>query len=273
MKYRDDETSDPDQEDAEDERLDHENLVGLLATEVILRVAAQAERKRLADKTPDAAKIAALETALCSDDDMAAEHQMRAARHAGMPADALYYGLLAPAVKAVGEAWSRGEIALPQMVRVSNRVWHILRDLRHAFVPAVLGTSHRRAVFALCPGECHTIGLTMTADDLRRRGWDIELLVGYRQEELLDRLDYLLPTTVALAATMTEQVVPLAKLVVALRAHLPGVWVMVGGSITDRVDALLGLTGADAVANSAEEAERLIDAHLADLDARRVNRI
>ncbi len=140
-------------------------------------------------------------------------------------------------------------------------------------MPVALGASHRQAVFALCPEESHTIDLTMSADDLRRRGWDIDLLVGYSHDALLERLDNLSPAAVALAATMADGVVPLARLVVAMRAHLPGVWIMVVGAITDQVEGLMALTGADAIANTTDEAERLIEAHLADLAARRVNRI
>jgi methanogenic corrinoid protein MtbC1 len=244
----------------------------LLAAEVILRVAAQAERRRIADRTPDAAKVAALDLALRSGDEPAAEAQMRAARLAGMPADSLYYELLAPAVKELGEAWTSGKISMGQMMRASNRVWHILRELRHAFVPVLLGDAAHEAAFALCPGECHTIGLTMTADDLRRRGWDIDLVVGMDHEELLARFDRTSPAIVALAASDSSMVLPVARLIVGLRAHLPGVWVLVGGSITNSVADLLEQTGADAVANDAATAERLMEAHLADLAARRVNR-
>jgi methanogenic corrinoid protein MtbC1 len=185
----------------------------------------------------------------------------------------LYHGLVAPAVERVGRAWTEGEISLTGMMRASLRTWRILCDLRDAFVLVTDRVPGQEAVFALCPGECHTLGLTMTADDLRRHGWEVELLIGYGHDELVARMDRLSPTTVALAATGIDMVLPLARLVVALRAHLPGVWIMVGGSITERVDGILALTGADAVANTADEAERLMQQHIADRAARRVNRI
>ena len=48
---------------------------------------------------------------------------------------------------------------------------------------------------------------------------------------------------------------------------------MVGGAITTEVDDILVLTGADAVANDVDSAERLMRAHLEDMAARRVNRV
>ncbi len=48
---------------------------------------------------------------------------------------------------------------------------------------------------------------------------------------------------------------------------------MIGGAITKEEPDLLALTGADAVANSADEAERLMLARLDDLVERRANRI
>lgn len=246
--------------------------VEVLAAEVIRRVAAQARDLRAVGKLPDLAQITALADALLARGDRLAADLVRDARLRGMEAEALYHGLVAPAVKKVGQAWTTSEIGLAEMVRASNRVWRILRDLREVFVSITSRVPGQEAVFALCPEECHTIGLTMTADDLRRRGWDIELLFGHDHDGLLGRMDTLSPTTVALAATASDMTLPLARMVVALRAHLPGVWIMVGGGITEQVPDILTLTGADAVANTADEAERLMLAHIADLASRRVNR-
>ena len=245
-----------------------------LAVEVILRVAAQVQADIDARRLPDATMIDDLADFLREEEagDKALA-LVQAARLRGMPADALYHGLVAPAVERVGRAWTGGEITMAGMMRASLRTWRILCDLRDAFVLVTDRVPGQEAVFALCPEECHTLGLTMTADDLRRRGWEVELLIGYGHDELVAQMDRLSPTTVALAATGSDMVLPLARLVVALRAHLPGVWIMVGGSITESVASLLALTGADAVANTAEEAERLMKDHIAERAAQRANRI
>lgn len=245
-----------------------------LAAEVIRRVAEQARDIREARLRITEDRLADLAMALLGPDDPdAAARLVRDARLSGVPADALYHGLVAGAVKRVGDAWARGEIGLHDMMRVSGRVLRILRDLRDVFVQVTGRKPGQRAVFALCPGECHTIGLTMTADDLRRRGWDIDLLLGHDDDSLLKRLSQLSPTTIALAATTHDLALPLARTIVALRAHLPGVWVMVGGQIARDVPDILAISGADALANSADEAEAAMLAHIADLSARRSNRI
>jgi methanogenic corrinoid protein MtbC1 len=246
----------------------------MLAEEVIRRVAEQARDIREARLTITEDQLSELAEALLQPDDHdRAAVLVRDARLSGVPADALYHGLVAGAVRQVGDAWARGDIGLHDMMRVSGRVLRIMRDLRDIFVQITGRKPGQRAVFALCPGECHTIGLTMTADDLRRRGWDIDLLMGHDDDSLLKRLSQLSPTTIAMAATTNDLALPLARTIVALRAHLPGVWVMVGRQIAHGVPDILAITGADALARSADEAEAAMLAHIADPAARRSNRI
>ena len=245
-------------------------IVHSFAAEVILRVAAQARRDRTEATAP---KIALLSQALLCSDDAAAPDFVRDARLAGMPADTLYYGLVAGAVQQVGNVWARDHVELPAMLRTSHRVWRIMNELRDVFVRISDRKPGQHAVFAPCPQECHMIGLTMTADDLRRRGWEIEVVSSDTHDGLIQDIERRAPISVALGATSTRMTLPLARLVVGLRAHIPGVWVMIGGAITTHEPELLSMTGADAVANSADEAENLMLAHMADLVERRANRI
>lgn len=245
-------------------------IVHSFAEEVILRVAAQARRDRMDATAP---KIALLSDALLNGDDAAALDFVRDARLGGMPADTLYYGLVAGAVQQVGETWARDGIAMPAMLRTSHRVWRIMNDLRDVFVQISDRKPGQHAVFAPCPEESHMIGLTMTADDLRRRGWEIELVSNDTHDGLIQDIERRAPISVALGATSAEMTLPLTRLIVALRAHIPGVWVMIGGAITVEEPDLLALTGADAVANSAEMAEQLMLAHIEALVERRANRV
>lgn len=244
--------------------------IAILAEEVILRVAAQAKARRMEASGP---RIAQLVQALLADDDHAAEDIVRDARLDGMPPDTLYHGLVAGAVKSIGAAWSNAELPLQDVVHASFRVREIMRGLREVFVNVRDRKAGQEAVFALCPGETHSIGLTMTADDLRRRGWHIELLTGHDHDSLMARLERIAPATVALGATTTDMVLPLARMVVALRAQLPGTWVMIGGRIVELCPDIVRLSGADAAANTTDRAEQLMQAHLADLVERRVNRL
>lgn len=250
-----------------------ERTTAAIAAEVIHRVAEQARESRSARVRVSPVEIEDLAQALLLPDEAAAAGLVRDSRLRGLSPDDLYHGLVAGAVKVIGSAWANDEIVLTDVVRASTRVWGIMRDLREAFVRVTDQVPGQSAVFALCPDECHTIGLTMTADDLRRRGWNIELLVGYDRDSLVERLEAMAPATVALAGTMTDLALPLARTVVALRAQLPSVWVMIGGDITRTVPDLLAATGADALANSADEAEELMLARMADLAARRASLI
>jgi MerR family transcriptional regulator, light-induced transcriptional regulator len=245
-------------------------VVHSFAKEVILRVAAQARRDRV---EATAARIDELCAALLGRDDQAALGLVRDARLGGMSADTLYHGLVAGAVEQVGLVWLRDDAAMPDMLRTSHRIWRIMNDLRDVFVRISDQKSGQHAVFAACPEDRHVIGLTMTADDLRRRGWDIDIVSGEDHDDLIRKIEKRSPISVALGATSAEMTLPLARLVVALRAHIPGVWVMIGGPITMQQPDIVALTGADAMANTADEAERLMLDHMALLVERRTNRI
>lgn len=247
----------------------HTAVIHSFAEEVILRVARQARKDKV---TALAVQVDLLCAALMGVDDDAAAAVVRDARLNGMSADSLYHGLVAGAVEKVGNAWEEQHIGMPDMLRASGRVWRILRDLREVFVQITDRKPGQHAVFASCPGETHRIGFAITADDLRRRGWEIEMITGLDHDALVAQIEGHTPLMVAIGATSAEMTLPLARLVAALRAHIPGIWVMIGGPIVHQQPDLLALTGADVVADSADEAEALMLGHISDLTRRRINR-
>ncbi|NJM82331.1 MAG: hypothetical protein HC844_07420 [Tabrizicola sp.] len=235
-----------------------------LAREVILRMTAKTGAPVV--HRADLAEITALCDALLADDELRAPDLVRAARLGGMSADMLYFGYIAEAVAMLGARWERDEATVPQVIIGSGRVYGILRELRKVFLSERLRRSAMAtAVFAQVPGEIHTLGVTMAADAMRRRGWEIELKVGYSHEALVEEIARLEPLMIGLSASTPQRTFALARLIVAIRVRCPQAWIMVAGQIVPQDPQLAHLVDADAVAATMEEAAAALEAHLAEL--------
>ncbi len=238
-----------------------------LAREVILRIA----KKPVKPGEPsgvcaDDAAVAALCDALVSPDEQIAPDMVRAARLSGMSADTLYFGFIAKAVALLGTRWEHDELTVSDVIIGAGRVYGILRELRTVFLaermPHAPGAT---AVFAQVPGEIHTIGVTMAADALRRKGWEIDLRLGLNHDALVSEIGRMQPTMVGLSASTRQQTFALARLIVALRVCCPQVWILVAGQIVQQDSHLRDLVDADAVAGTLEEAFAALSEHLDEL--------
>lgn len=238
-----------------------------LAREVILRIAKKpAVAVERAGLRPDAAAINALCDALVSVDDQAAAELVRAARLQGMSADALYFDYIAEAVAMLGTRWERDEATVSDVIIGAGRVYGILRELRAVFLSERLPHAPgAEAVFAQVPGEIHTIGVTMAADAMRRRGWEVDLRLGFTHDALVEDIARTQPTMVGLSASTLAQTFALARLIVALRVRCPQVWILVAGQIVPLDAHLCDLVDADAVAGTLDEAAAALEGHLAEL--------
>ncbi len=239
-----------------------------LAREVILRMArGQPEPDDgLAEQKPDSAMINALCDALMSDDETAAARMVREARTGGMSADMLYFGYIADAVAMLGTRWEQDEATISEVIIGAGRVYGILRELRGVFLAERLPYSAgAEALFAQVPGEIHTLGVTMAADAMRRKGWEIDLKLGFAHDALVDEIDRLQPTMVGLSASTVQQTFALARLIVAIRVRCPQVWILVAGQVVPLDPHLRDLVDADAVAGTLDGAAAALEGHLAEL--------
>ncbi len=148
----------------------------------------------------------------------------------------------------------------------AGRVYGILRELRTVFLAERLPhTPGAAAVFAQVPGEIHTIGVTMAADAMRRRGWEVDLRLGLNHDALVSEIARMQPAMVGLSASTLQQTFALARLIVALRVCCPQVWILVAGQIVQQDGHLRDLVDADAVAGTMDEAASALTAHLEEL--------
>jgi MerR family transcriptional regulator, light-induced transcriptional regulator len=239
----------------------------LLAREVILRVSSASARDVLQGATPPRAEIELLCDALLSTDETAGADLVRAARMHGMPAEMLYHHYIAEAVRMCGDRWERDEATAAQVILAAGRVYGILRDLRAVFLADhLVAAPGAEAVFAAVPGETHGVGVTIAADTMRQKGWDIALRVGLGHTALVEEIASLRPTMVGLSLSLPSHVLATARLIVALRVRCPQVWIMLAGSLIAEDPGIPDLVDADAGAADIDDAARKLAAHLSDLN-------
>jgi MerR family transcriptional regulator, light-induced transcriptional regulator len=239
----------------------------VLAREVILRISRTEAPALPASMRPSTSEVDALCDALVSHDEFAGAEMVRTARLAGMPADVLYHAYIAEAARRLGQRWERDETTAAEVILGAGRVYAILRELRTVFLAEYLDAPPgAEAIFASVPGEVHGIGATIAADTLRRKGWDITLLLGLGHSALVDEIARLRPTMVGLSMAQSSMTFPVARLIVALRVRCPHVWVLVGGPVIADDPEVARIVDADAGARSIDEGVALLEGHLADLN-------
>ena len=241
-----------------------EAAVRALAREVIGRL----DRcKTAADKiesAPHADQIVQLCDALLGSDNDAAHRLVMAARADGMPIETLHLGYIAEAARMLGTRWDNDEASVSQVIIGAGRVYGILRTLRELFVSVRLQRPDRyRAVFASTPGETHTLGVTMAADHLRRKGWQIDMKAGLTHDALVQAISMDDYPVIGLSASTPMMIFPLARLIVALRVTNPAAWIMVGGLIVHEEPHIQSLVDADGVVLDIQSAEMQMEAHMA----------
>lgn len=243
------------------------DVVEGLAREVISRLD-ERHRNLGAGHPPEPERIATLCDALLSDRHDAALDLVMAAQAEGMSADMLHLGYLAVAARELGLRWERDEIGFADVIIGAGRIYGILRHLREVFISArILRDDAKIAAFLSVPGENHTLGVTMAADYMRRRGWQIDLKAGLGHDALVAELGSRRYPVIGISAGSSSMIFPLARLILALRVSNPEAWIMVSGAIVDQEPDLATLVDADAIATDAPSAEAQIELHMALLES------
>ena len=104
-------------------------------------------------------------------------------------------------------------------------------------------------------GEYHTLGAMVFSQQLRRAGASVRLIVGRREDEILDIVAQDQFDALVLSLSRVEVLASARKLVEKLRSatSLPAP-VVVGGAVAEHETKLMKLTGADHVASDARDA-------------------
>lgn len=230
-----------------------------LAQEVVRRLTFRMPRNAQSGAFPDAGQIDRLCAALMSTDDAAGDRIILSARQDGASAEAIYLGYVAGAARQLGKMWEEDQVSFAEVTVGSSRLYRIIRGLRHVLDAGSLkpGTE-RHVLFALVPGDNHTLGIEMATDLFRRDGWDVALSVDETHDQIIARTEDERFQSVVLVAHCESTLPQLISLILAMRITQPMSHIVVAGNIVGIRDDVSELVGADDVIADIETAvERL----------------
>ncbi|WP_375254748.1 B12-binding domain-containing protein [Yoonia sp.] len=219
-----------------------------LAREVVRRLEFRMPRAAKKEEMPSTTGIDALCEALLSTHDRAADDMIVAARRDGVRLEVIYLGYVAGAARRLGQMWDNDEISFAEVTIASGKLYRMIRALRHVVAPAIAeDRDERPAMFALAPGETHSLGIEIATDIFRREGWDVDMLVGLDHDTLVARSETRSYRAIVLVANSDTMLEPLTRLVLALRISHPLSHLVVAGHILDHHPDISTMIGADAV--------------------------
>lgn len=229
--------------------------VAKLAHEVVRRLTSRLPRDPDAIALPSDEQIDHLCAALLSAEDDAGDRIIMDAYRAGASARTIYLGYVASAARQLGTFWVEDKVTFAEVTVASSRLYRIIRGLRHVIegVTPEKGVD-RHVLFALVPGDVHTLGIQMASDLFRREGWDVEMSVAEDHDQIIARTELERFQSVVVVGHSEHTLPNLISLVLAVRITQPMAHIVVAGNIVSFHDDIVDLVGADDVIDDIETA-------------------
>lgn len=232
-----------------------QQAVSELAREVVRRLAFRIPNAALRSDLPTEDEISELCDALLSPQDRAADDFILTVRRNSADIEGVYLSYVAGAARRLGQLWDEDQISFMDVTLGCGKLYRIIRGLRHVIAPSIVkDRDEYPAMFALVPGETHTLGIEIATDIFRREGWDVDMMVGLDHDHLIEQSDRRTYRAIVLVANSDSMIEPLARLVLALRISHPMSHIIVAGNILDHYPNISSLVGSDAVIRDIETA-------------------
>lgn len=232
-----------------------QRLARAIETEIVPRLLLA--RPALTKTTPPSAADVAVLADLALRDDGAALAFVEARHADGIPLDAVYVDLLAPAARQLGALWEQDTADFSQVALGVWRLQRVLHEMAPAFRPEALRRDRRRRILlAPVPGERHVFAVALLAELFRRAGWEVEAPLDATADDLGRLLARERFTVLGLSLGGEDHIDGLAALIRGLRraSTYGGIGVMVGGPVFIEHPDYVTLVGADATAADARQA-------------------
>jgi methylmalonyl-CoA mutase cobalamin-binding subunit len=174
-------------------------------------------------------------------------------RAAGMGVERIFLDLLPAAARRLGQMWADDAMSFADVTHCSAELQRLIRELGPEFCDTgrAGGGPVRRVLLALVPSESHSIGLLITAEELRRRGWDVDVLLHADASELACQCRAAMYDAIGLSAGSRSRIEALGAAVRLVRTSAcVGTPVVVGGPIVDLEPDIAARVGADFAATS-----------------------
>lgn len=175
----------------------------------------------------------------------------------GVPTDAIYLELLAPAARHLGTLWEQDQSDFMQVTIGLWRLQEVLHELAPAFLHEAEPAEPGRRVFLVpVPGDQHTFGAVVVAEFFRRAGWDVWDDPGASKEEIVRIVRSEWFSVVGLSVSCEQHFDGLASVIRAIRraSRNPAIGIMVGGQPFIERPERVALVGADATAADGRQA-------------------
>ena len=184
-------------------------------------------------------------TALQAGDEPAALATVDHARRTGVPADQIYYAILAPSMVRIGELWERNELSVAEEHLATAITERMIGRLSSEFTPPQ-GQACGLVVTGCVSGERHTLGLRMLGDMLRARRWRVlDLGADVPTADWVRLTQRYNADAVAISVNNEQHLDEAAALIETLHAAVPGLMVLAGGAALDRSPQAWRAIGAD----------------------------
>lgn len=220
--------------------------VEAMAKEVVKRLAFRMPRAVDRSDLPQQSDIDLLCAALLSKEEDTADKIILDARRDGVNIEVIYLGYLAGAARLLGKLWQEDKISFVDVTLGTGRLYRIIRGLRHVVATVIKqGREERPAMFALVPGETHSLGIEMATDLFRREGWEVDMFVGLDHDTLIEQSEERSYSAIVLVANSEQMIEPLTRVVLAMRITHPTSHVIIAGNILSQFPHVVRLVGAD----------------------------
>ena len=171
----------------------------------------------------------------------------------GVSVQALYDTYIPRAARQLGEMWSDDTMSFSDVTLGMSRLTEIFRRLSPTFLKSgERGNHSRRALFALTPGESHSLGIAMAADYFQKGGWAVRVELRADASELARIAARHEFDMIGLSAATRRAIPRAAETVQALRGVIrPGVPIVLGGPLATYEKTAAEQIGADMATTAA----------------------
>jgi methanogenic corrinoid protein MtbC1 len=180
----------------------------------------------------------------------------------GVSVETIYFDLLAPAAKRLGEMWEADDCTFTDVTIGLCRLQQIVYEFADRVHVENGGGDGRTALFALTPGDHHSFGLVLVVEYFRRAGWRTVCMPDATAEDLIETVRSERFDLVGFSMANERWLDILPPVIADVRAASlnTDLKVIVGGRAFENDPARVSQVGADHTAGDAREAVQIVDA-------------
>jgi MerR family transcriptional regulator, light-induced transcriptional regulator len=184
---------------------------------------------------------------------------------AGVSAEAIFVDAITPSAREIGQMWTDDLRDFTDVTIALTRLQSMVNEL----IPRFQSEDDKRptdrsALLIPCPGEQHSLGVSMITEYFRRAGWLVHAEAPVTLAELKQTVQKNRFDVVGFSASCDRFIDDLTAAIRVTRkaSKNRSVGILVGGDLFNRRPDLVSVVGADAMAGDGREAIRRIPALL-----------